>query len=155
MPEPAPGDPAEPNLVDLMGYPKLTTYGFGDSEDDPNSYSSGVLQRTNVKVVSGLSGKMPTFFTKSGNSLSGTCNGDSGGPALFGRPTTSDRRSSKSSPVLVGILSENSMPCSGSDAQYVNPDAFRDFIVKGSAELGSPIAVPSKSEWLTFLQGAR
>ena len=74
---------------------------YGDTEDDPNSYSSGILQRTKVKVVTGLGGTLPTFYTKSGNSLSGTCNGDSGGPAMFGRPTipASDKREARSSQV--------------------------------------------------------
>ena len=53
--------------------------------------------------------------------------------------------------VVVGILSENSVPCTGSAGRYVNPDAFRDFIVRESAALGSPVKVPSKDQWTNFL----
>jgi len=136
---------ARGDLTELLGYPTLVSYGFGDSEDNFDSYSSGTLRRTTVQVSSSINERTPQFYTKAKDKLGGTCNGDSGGAALFGVPTETAQQ------VVVGILSENSVPCTGSAGRYVNPDAFRDFIVRESAALGSPVKVPSKDQWTNFL----
>ena len=140
---PASGVDAKPgSLTDLIGYPDLDTFGFGDSKDEGVfDYSAGQLQRIALRTSSDISTDSKSFQAVPLNKRSGTCNGDSGGPALLGGK------------VVVGVLSSSSSPCTGATSMFVNPESFRAFIERASAELGSPVKVPGKSEWTDFLLG--
>ena len=117
----------------------LMAYGYGDTTDDFFSYSSGVLKRLIIRPTTNIFSEF--FYTLPKNKSQGTCHGDSGGAAIL------QPKNGKGSPVILGILSSTSMPCAGSSSAFVNPDAFREFIVRASADLGSPISVTDSSNW--------
>mmetsp|Transcript_35471 Transcript_35471/g.80038 ORF Transcript_35471/g.80038 Transcript_35471/m.80038 type:complete len:366 (+) Transcript_35471:1666-2763(+) len=132
------------SLTDVIGFPELTIYGFGDTEDDYYSYSSGALKSLRVRVVSTIGPKARGFYTSPPDEGTGACNGDSGAAGLLG---------SGQGRVVVGVLSSTSTPCTGSTSAFVNPDVFRAFVEKASADLGAPVKVRTKSEWRDFLFG--
>jgi hypothetical protein len=139
--------------------------------DDPASYTSGVLHRLPLVASSAVSPTQERFFAKPvaaapkqpgsaspAAALPGTCNGDSGSTALLGTGTGGSAPSAGpatngGSGVVVGVVSATSVPCQGSTAALVNPGAFREFLTKASADLGSPIPVTSDAEWQRFLNG--
>ena len=143
--------------------------------DDFASYSSGVLHRLPLVATSQVGpAAVERFFAKpvvaSSNSnaatpppqttqrLPGTCNGDSGASALLGTGTgggapSAGPASGGGASVVVGVVSATSVPCAGSTAALVNPGAFRAFLTRASADLGSPIPVATEPEWKRFLNG--
>lgn len=143
-------------LSDLFGgRVPLVAYGYGDAADGgAYEYSAGALRRIRVEAISKIAPAERTFYSRVVERGSGTCSGDSGGAALFGVPQARARApGDRSEQVVVGVLSENSTPCTDSNGLFVNPDAFRDFLTTASRELGSPIEVSSKGEWIEFLSG--
>ena len=73
---------------------------------------------------------------------SGTCNGDSGSAALLPLAAGAE---GDGGPIVVGILSSNTMPCAGSNGMFVNPAAFAAFLQRASKDLGSPLEVVAPS----------
>lgn len=115
----------------IIGFPEVTVYGFGDTKDDFYDYSSGLLNKIKVQLISSVSGSAELFYTKPSSKRTGTCNGDSGGSALLVGATHE--------PLILGVVSSSTVPCEGSNAALVNPLAFADFIRRASADLGSPL----------------
>lgn len=120
-PLPAPGSPDE--------YPSLEILGFGDSVDDERKYSAGLLGKLELQAISPVS--KPTFLTMVLDRQTGTCSGDSGAAVL----ATNSESQSKG---VIGVLSSNSVPCTGSNGLFVSPAAFRDFIRRGARDLDLP-----------------
>ena len=78
----------------------------------------------------------PGFLTSPTEAGTGTCAGDSGGSALLliRGPDGATRQ------LLLGVQAAASKPCVDNQAIFVFPQAFADFIVRGSRDLGSPVA---------------
>lgn len=110
--------------------PKVNLYGFGDTVDSQDDYTSGVLHKIQLNAISPVASATPKFYTASNTKTSGSCNGDSGGPAF---------RSNSDGSQIIGVLSSNTMPCSGSQAIFMNPAFFKAFLQKASTKLGAPI----------------
>lgn len=116
-----------------------TLYGFGDTVDDADDYTSGVLHKVDLLPKTAIDPSKPTFFTSSTNAKAGSCNGDSGG-ALLTQPVPSPLTADPARR-LIGVLSSNSMPCAGSTAAFANPAFFSEFLRRASAQLGSPLNI--------------
>lgn len=125
-PFPTPGSPDD--------YPALEILGYGDSVDDEQKYSAGLLGKLELQAISPVS--KPTFLTMVVDRETGTCSGDSGAAVL----ATSRERGGEAKGVI-GVLSSNSVPCTGSNALFVSPAAFRDFIRRGARDLDLPAPV--------------
>jgi len=130
------------NSITLSGfggadYEKVTLYGFGDAKDSEDDYSSGKLHKLQLAPISPVNPKESAFYTEVLQKTSGSCSGDSGGPAVVSSGL------SGGPPDLVGVLASNTMPCTGSNALFMNPSFFRDFLRKGAAKLGAELGKPS------------
>lgn len=112
-------------------FPQLDVLGFGDSVDDETRYSAGVLGRLRLQAISPVSSA--TFLTMVLDKQAGTCSGDSGAAAIVAGGRGADARRG-----VVGVLSSNSLPCTGSNGLFVSPAAFADFLRKGAADLNLP-----------------
>lgn len=110
-------------------YPQLQVLGFGDTVDDERTYSAGVLSRLRLQAISPVSA--PTFLTMVLDKRAGTCSGDSGAAAIATGGAAAGRG-------VVGVLSSNSVPCTGSNGLFVTPSAFREFLRRGAQELDLP-----------------
>lgn len=134
--------PKEWRVVDLgraADNAAATLYGFGETVDDPDGYTSGVLHKVDLVPKTVIDPSKPTFFTASTSAKAGSCNGDSGG-ALLSQPVPSPL-TAQPARRLIGVLSSNSMPCAGSTAAFANPVFFREFLRRASARLGSPLDI--------------
>jgi len=113
-------------------YPPISVFGFGDTVDDENTYSAGTLRKLQLQTISPVG--EPTFLTMVFDKKTGTCNGDSGAAALV--TGTGSRGGDTQS--IVGVLSSNTVPCTGSNALFVSPSNFGNFIRRGCKDLGVP-----------------
>ena len=121
----APGD--EPGVL------RASLYGFGDTVEDDEDYSSGRLQRLDLAAITPRRRDLATFFTKPLDARQGSCNGDSGGALI--------RERKGQPPEIVGVLSANTLPCAGSTARFTDASFFSEFIKVASQRLGSPIDI--------------
>jgi hypothetical protein len=78
----------------------------------------------------------PGFLTTPVDKGTGTCAGDSGGGAVVGIGDPSGRGLRQ---LLLGVQAAASKPCVDNQAIFIYPQAFRDFLLKASADLGSPL----------------
>lgn len=125
--------PPPPNGGDVSNeYPELEVFGFGDSVDDDSTYSAGLLQRLRLQAISPVSA--PSFLTMVLDKTAGTCSGDSGAAAM----ATGGASAGKG---VVGVLSSNTVPCTGSNGLFVTPAKFREFIRRGAKDLDLPAPV--------------
>ncbi|KAJ1461809.1 trypsin-like cysteine/serine peptidase domain-containing protein [Pelagophyceae sp. CCMP2097] len=106
-------------------YPRATLFGFGDSREDEDDYTSGRLRKLQVAAISPVLENRPSFYTMVTAKGSGSCSGDSGGAAVDAQGD------------VLGILSANSLPCADSNGIFVNPFFFRKFIEKAAKEMGA------------------
>jgi secreted trypsin-like serine protease len=123
-PFPTPGSPDD--------YPGLEILGFGDSVDNEQKYSAGLLGKLKLQAISPVS--KPTFLTMVLDKQTGTCSGDSGAAAI----ASSGANQGKG---VIGVLSQNSVPCTGSNGLFISPAAFKDFIRRGARDLDLPSPV--------------
>lgn len=133
------GSPFSP---DGVGFPPVLTYGYGqvnsEGEKDAQMYSAGALKRIGLQVRTEVRPWAPGFLTTPTVDGTGTCAGDSGGGALL---QLQDPSGSSQPPrtLLLGVQAAASKPCVDNQAIFVYPQAFAEFIVRASKELGSPI----------------
>mmetsp|Transcript_16647 Transcript_16647/g.38398 ORF Transcript_16647/g.38398 Transcript_16647/m.38398 type:complete len:299 (+) Transcript_16647:156-1052(+) len=127
---PAPAPSQDGSSFSAANYPELEIIGFGDTDDDENKYSAGLLSRLRLQAISPVSAA--TFLTMTLSNLAGTCSGDSGAAVIA---------TGAASGGVVGVLSSNSVPCTGSKGLFVSPAAFRDFIRRGAKDLDLPSPV--------------
>ena len=99
-------------------------------------YSAGSLRRIVLQVRTEVRPWAPGFLTTPAVKGSGTCAGDSGGAALL---LLQDPKGRGLRQLLLGVQAAASKPCVDNQAIFVYPQAFADFIVRASRDLGSPI----------------
>jgi len=123
-----------------IGLPELVSYGYGQTdvsgETDASKYSSGLLKRIGLQVRTEVRPWGPGFLTTPTKRGTGTCAGDSGGGALLG---LADPSGEGVRTVLLGVQAAASKPCVDNQAVFVYPQAFSEFLVKASRDLGSPL----------------
>lgn len=137
-----------PLYPDGLGMPTLVTYGYGQQSTrgtiDPEKYSAGVLKKIAVDVRTEIRPWAAGFLTTPTERGTGTCAGDSGGGVV----AALQGRGGRVHNVLLGVQAVASIPCEDNQQIFVNPDAFADFLLKASADLGAPLK-PSLS-WRDF-----
>ena len=120
--------------------PELVSYGYGQTdvsgETDASKYSSGLLKRIGLQVRTEVRPWGPGFLTTPTKRGTGTCAGDSGGGALLG---LADPSGEGVRTVLLGVQAAASKPCVDNQAVFVYPQAFSEFLIKASRDLGSPL----------------
>jgi hypothetical protein len=121
-----------------IGNPQLVTYGYGETKFDskPTEYTSGLLKRIVIQVLTEVRPWAPGYMTAPLSPEQGTCAGDSGGAALMG---LIGPKGSPPKTLLMGVQAAATLPCKGNRAIYVYPDTFSDFLEKASADLGTPL----------------
>jgi hypothetical protein len=138
-----------PLFPDGIGMPQVVSYGYGqqnvDGEQKADAYLAGVLKRIGLEVRTEVRPWGPGFLTTPIDSKTGTCAGDSGGGALV---SIGDPRGQGLRQILLGVQAAATKPCVGNQAIFVYPQAFSEFIMKASRDLGSPI-MPGLS-WRDF-----
>lgn len=129
-----------PLYPDGIGLPSVVSYGYGqqnvNGENDVNAYSAGVLKRIGLQVRTEVRPWAPGFLTTPLERGTGTCAGDSGGGALVG---IGDPQGRGVRQVLIGVQAAASKPCVDNQAIFVYPQAFGEFLIRASRDLGSPI----------------
>lgn len=123
-----------------IGLPEATTFGYGqqstEGESSVEAYSAGELRRLGVQVRTEVRPWAPGFLTTPVTRGTGTCAGDSGSAALIG---LSDPSGEGQRQVLLGVQAAASKPCVDNQAVWVFPQSFSDFLLRASADLGSPL----------------
>jgi len=129
-----------PFYPDGVGLPQVLTYGFGSRSTkgtrDADYYDAGVLKRLEVDVRTEVRPWAPGFLTTPVVAGTGTCAGDSGGAALL---RLQDPRGRGVRQFVLGVQAEASIPCEGNQQLFVFPDNFREFLLRASRDLGSPL----------------
>jgi len=129
-----------PFYPDGVGMPPLVSYGYGQlssaGETDTSAYSAGSLRRIGLQVRTEVRPWGPGFLTTPLTKGTGTCAGDSGGGALVG---LGDPAGSGVRTLLLGVQAAASKPCVDNQAIFVFPQAFSEFLIKASRDLGSPL----------------
>ena len=129
-----------PFAPDGIGFPEVVTYGYGqtstEGEVDPSKYSAGSLMKLGLSVRTEVRPWAPGFLTTPSARGTGTCAGDSGGSAVLGlvSPDGQGQRN-----LLLGVQAAASKPCVDNQAIFVFPQAFREFLLQASKDLGSPL----------------
>ena len=130
-----------PFVPDGIGLPSVVSYGYGqqnvNGESDVSAYSAGALKRIGLQVRTEVRPWAPGFLTTPVEKGTGTCAGDSGGGALIGIGDPEGRGLRQ---ILIGVQAAASKPCVDNQAIFVYPQAFTDFLIKGSRDLGSPLS---------------
>jgi hypothetical protein len=130
-----------PLYPDGIGMPDVISYGYGqqnvNGESDVNSYSAGTLKRIGLRVRTEVRPWAPGFLTTPLERGTGTCAGDSGGGAIVG---IGDPQGRGVRQLLIGVQAAASKPCVDNQAIFVYPQAFSEFLMKASRDLGSPLA---------------
>jgi len=121
--------------------PSVVSYGYGQTdaagETDVDKYSAGELRRIGLQVRTEVRPWGAGFLATPIQRGSGTCAGDSGGGALIG---LADPRGRGLRTLLLGVQSAASKPCVDNQAVFIYPQAFDEFLVRASRDLGSPLA---------------
>lgn len=128
-----------PFYPDGVGMPTVVSYGYGQQssagEQRPDQYSAGSLKKLALEVRTEVRPWGAGFLTTPSAAGTGTCAGDSGGGALLTlRGPRGELRQ-----LLLGVQAAASKPCVDNQAIFVYPQAFAEFIAKGSRDLGSPV----------------
>lgn len=123
-----------------VGQPALVSYGYGQTdaagEVDAAKYSAGALRRIGLQVRTEVRPWGAGFLTTPLQPGTGTCAGDSGGGALLG---LQDPSGEGVRTLLLGVQAAASKPCVDNQAIFVFPQAFSEFLIKASRDLGSPL----------------
>ena len=129
-----------PFYPDGVGLPAVSAYGFGEQStrgtQDADYYASGVLKKVELQLRTEVRPWAPGFLPKPVTKGEGTCAGDSGGPALL---RLQDPQGRGVRQLVLGVQAEASVPCEDNQQLFIYPDYFKEFIVRASADLGSPI----------------
>ena len=129
-----------PFFPEGVGQPAVVSYGYGQTdaagELDSSKYSAGALRRIGLQVRTEGRPWGAGFLTTPLVKGTGTCAGDSGGGALLG---LADPGGGGVRSLLLGVQAAASKPCVDNQAIFVYPQAFSDWILKASSDLGSPL----------------
>ena len=126
---------------------KISWLQYKKGEVDADKYSSGVLKRIGLQVRTEVRPWGAGFLTTPLVKGTGTCAGDSGGGALVG---LADPSGSGVRTLLLGVQAAASKPCVDNQAIFVYPQAFNDFLVRASRELGSPLLPGQALSWREY-----
>jgi len=128
-----------PLYPDGLGMPTLLTYGYGQQSTagtlNADKYSAGILKKIAVDVRTEIRPWAAGFLTTPVEQGTGTCAGDSGGGVVAALQTPGGKLRN----VLLGVQAVASVPCENNQQIFVNPDAFSDFLLRASADLGAPL----------------
>lgn len=123
-----------------VGMPTVFSYGYGqqstEGEKRVDKFKAGELRRISLDVRTEIRPWAPGFLATPSVAGTGTCAGDSGGGVLLGLQDPGGRGVRQ---LLLGVQSSASKPCIDNQAIFVYPQAFSDFILRASRDLGSPI----------------
>jgi len=123
-----------------LGLPQVLTYGYGAQSTrgtrDADFYDAGYLKRIAVELRTEVRPWAPGFLTEPVVKGTGTCAGDSGGAALL---RLQDPQGRGVRQLVLGVQAEASVPCEGNQQIFVFPDHFREFLLRASSDLGSPL----------------
>jgi len=130
-----------PLYPDGIGMPAVISYGYGqqdvNGESDYDAFKVGTLKKIGLQVRTEVRPWAPGFLTTPLEKGTGTCAGDSGGAAIVG---IGDPQGRGLRQILLGVQAAASKPCVDNQAIFVYPQAFREFLLKASRDLGSPIS---------------
>ena len=142
------GSPFYPSGV---GTPEVVSYGYGqqstEGELDASKYSAGELKRIGLQVRTEVRPWGAGFLTTPTARGTGTCAGDSGGGALLGLQDPSGRGVRQ---LLLGVQAAASKPCQDNQAVFVYPQAFEQFLLAASKDLGSPLSQSTMLSWRDY-----